>query len=87
MSACRQTASLWFWLRHDFKLFIKQKMWRNDYFWHDSFGKYWNRSIGCRLNGHKNVHRLEEGCINPNPHWYCFACETEVDPSEVDNGT
>lgn len=78
MGGCRETANLWFWLRHDPIRFIKWKMWQEEYFWQDSFWRYCNRLIGCRKNKHKDLQWLDEGCDNPDSHWYCFACQREV---------
>ena len=65
MSCSRQTADIWWylfkhpnWLRDEWKNIID-----SPYFWHDSFGKYWNRAIGC---GKKVKDYLAKGRIK-NP--------------------
>jgi hypothetical protein len=66
----RETHSLWFWLKHHRKVPIR--IIRGEYFWHDSFGKYWNRFLGCRLRGHKLRQWIDVD--NGKKQLYCFAC-------------
>lgn len=88
--ACRITASIWFYFfgsiwfypwRKRVIDFFKDRIWKSDYFWHDSFGKYWNRMIGCRLHGHRHKvwFKEGEGCGRDEAHWYCFDCERTID--------
>lgn len=75
---CRENQNIWW---HVFKKrapirFIRRKMWQGRYFWQDSFWKYFNRLIGCRLFGHKEIGYFKEGdgCTKHEAHWYCFNC-------------
>ena len=79
--ACRQTASIWSWLfkKHgSWKFFFKMKIWKQPFFWHDSFGKYFNRFMGCRITGHKRQWMDDGGCNEDKPHWYCFRCDQVI---------
>lgn len=87
MGACREGANIWICLTKRYpngdwmgdRLF-KKEFWRNSYLWHDSFGRYWNWLIGCRIKGHKNVQLLSDGGCHGDgsPVHHCFACEREV---------
>lgn len=93
MGACRCTHSLWCYIKKVirpygahygrwkcFKDLMKLPI-NTKYFWHDSFGKYFNRFLLCPLLGHKNVHWLiDGGCGGERPMHHCFCCEQEVDP-------
>ncbi len=78
MSANREGADLWFFLFGRWSYNGKwrawdlfgRKVWTSPYFWHDSFGKYWQRLIGCN----HTPKQLEEG------RWHCFKCEREAPP-------
>jgi hypothetical protein len=83
MGACREGANIWRYFRFNkysnIIFFIRYKKYKSPYFWHDSFGIYWNRLIGCKLAGHKKVKYLSDGgCSNDSPMHYCFACEKQV---------
>jgi len=67
--SCRETNSLWFWLKHHPKEFIKRKIWKAPYFYYDSFGKYLNR-VKCFFTGHRNVEYDE--CVGEG--YYCLDC-------------
>jgi len=58
------------------KRIFTRRFWRNKYVWHDSFGKYWNRLLGCRLWGHRDVHNIEDPRYPAK--WHCFNCERQV---------
>lgn len=87
MGCGREGASIWFALgfrkkyagrgkrKWRFPDFIKRKRYKSEYFWHDSFGKYWNRLIGCRF-GHRNAQWIEGNCDEEVLH--CFACEKRI---------
>jgi len=91
MGACRETCSLWFCIRRIFKPYsstygrwkyfkdlLRLKI-NDSYFWHDSFGCYFNRIISCPIFGHRNVSWLSDGgCSDDRPMHYCFNCEREV---------
>ncbi len=54
---------------------------RSPYFWHDSFGKYWNRLVTCRVRGHRDVHDVADhscDCAGEPPRMWCFKCERDV---------
>ena len=76
MGACRETQSIWWWFFHrrygSPRDFFKRKIWKGDYFWHDSFGRFFNRLIGCKIAGHKRQWMEDGGCNEDKPHWYCF---------------
>ena len=91
MGACRQSMNVWFYLKN----FLSPPKWTNrraaiknlfglqinKTFWHDSFGRYFNRWVFCPRFGHKNVRWLSDGgCEGDRPKHYCFDCEQEVDP-------
>ena len=97
MGGCRQTFSIWFYIKKVFKPYYKgYSRWkcfrelvrlcinksRTYYFWHDSFGIYFNRFLVCRMVGHRNVTWLfDGGCGSEDrPKHYCFSCGSEVDP-------
>jgi len=68
----RENASLWGWI-------IGTSFgppWRKDYFWHDSFGKYWNRYVKCKFFKHKNIKNISEN--NDYVDLHCFDCEGKV---------
>lgn len=102
MGGCRQTFSLWFHIKMVFKkptsewftrwkrfvdlVYLFRRQLGNRYFWHDSFGRYINQLLICKLIGHRTVHWLDDGgCGDKDnrPQWHCFNCEREVDP-EID---
>ena len=96
MGACRQTYSLWFhlfrrpygfkWYRRDLwvlfrDLVLHPRRGNWHLFLHDSFSRYLNQFIVCRLFGHRNVQYLfDGGCADDGPRYHCFACEREVSP-------
>lgn len=97
MGGCRQTYSLWFFIKKVFRPYSKYYgRWKsfkdlckmdvsNSYFWHDSFGKFINKFILCKLIGHRHVQWLSDGsCSSEKPKHYCFNCECEVNPG-IDN--
>ena len=58
------------------KRLLTKRFWKSKYVWHDSFGKYFNRLIGCRLFGHRKV----KNASNPG-EWkqlHCFNCERDL---------
>ena len=88
MGAQRENYSLWFYLgfcknyagegksKWRFPGFIKQKKWRNSYFWQDTFLTYWNRFLGCKIFGHKKVQRVDDD--NDVVYFFCFKCYSRV---------
>lgn len=78
MGECRERADIWYWLglRWNFPEFVKRKIWKSEYFWHDSFGRYWNRIIGCRLFGHRSVINVSDS--NEEKRIHCFYCERDI---------
>ena len=89
MMTSRETASLWFyfgfwsnyagrripkwWLPY----FFKHRIWRSKYFWHDTFGVYFNRFIKCRFFGHVNVQWVDTWGGKTR---YCFDCSQFLEP-------
>jgi len=75
MSCCRESANIWRYIKHPFQL--RRSIFKNSHFWHDSFGVYWNRIIGCKtIRGHKNIQNIAEP--NEEKEMYCFACQRKV---------
>lgn len=73
----RQNCSIWWWFfnKHGSpRNFFKNKIWKNGYFWHDSFGCYFNRWIKCKLFDHRNVSCIDKKA-NGDLVLYCFDCE------------
>ena len=68
----RQTASLWFWIKHDFAQFMRLKMYRHPYFWQDTLWTHWNNAIGCRLFGHRKARWIYDG--EDHEKQVCFGC-------------
>ena len=80
MGACRESSDIWFLLKRKNlrgKLF-KKRFWTNEYIWHDSFGKYFNRLIGCLLFGHRKVQNVSD-YLPKEKEMHCFNCERRVD--------
>jgi len=76
MSCCRENANIWWFLRK-YPTHIKLSIFKNSYFWHDSFGIYWNRIIGCKtIRGHKNIKNVADP--GEEKEMYCFACQRKV---------
>ena len=91
MGACRETFSVWFYIKKVIKphskLYGRWKRFKdllfmrvdNAYFWHDSFGRYINQWFLCPLLGHRNIKWLDDGgCSDNISQWHCFNCEREV---------
>lgn len=89
MGCDREPASIWFYLfgfsknyggsgksKWKFPWFIKYKIWRSRYFWHDSFGRYLNWVILCLLFGHRKVQNVAEP--GEEKEFYCFCCDRKV---------
>jgi hypothetical protein len=79
----RMNCNVWWHLtrRGYRKELLTRRFWRQSYIWHDSFGKYINRYVTCRLFGHRNVQVIDMS--NGNKRRHCFACE--CDTMEVAN--
>ncbi|HUS48768.1 MAG TPA: hypothetical protein VMZ91_01265 [Candidatus Paceibacterota bacterium] len=58
---------------------FQKRFYTSKYFWHDSFGKFWNRLVKCRLFGHKNIQDI---MTNSGLDKYCFDCETYLNMSK-----
>ena len=80
---CRENQNIWwyFFIRRTPIRFMRRKPWKSGYFWQDSFWKYWNKLIGCKIHGHKNITHFKEGegCTKNEAHWYCFNCQSCID--------
>jgi len=75
MGTCRELNDIWYYLKRGWwKPFLRS--FKGNYFWHDSFGKYWNRIIGCRILGHRNIQNIADP--GKPKQMYCFKCEREV---------
>lgn len=77
MGASRQGADVWFYLFNrggavGIKHFFRYRLWRNRFFFHDSFGKYFNR-LYCSHGDAKDVSDPGE----PR-RIHCFRCERDV---------
>lgn len=57
---------------------LGRRVWRNPYLLHDTFGKRWNRLVGCRVLGHRHVQNIAEP--REPVQWHCFNCETRLAP-------
>ena len=83
MGTGRETASIWWYLFGKFpsgrwrgyRLF-QRRFWKHPYLLHDSFGKYWNRLIGCRLFGHRHMRNIADH--GKELDQYCFNCERHI---------
>ena len=93
MGCGRQVASLWFYLFHCYpsgrwcgwELLTRRgvrDIWRSRYFWHDTFGRYWNRLFKCR-GVHRYVRHVSD--LGEPERWHCFDCERDV-PEPMDGG-
>lgn len=58
------------------KRVFTRRFWSSRYVWHDSFGKYWNRIIGCRIFGHRHVQNISGRGEAKQLH--CFDCERHL---------
>ena len=47
-----------------------------DTFLHDSFGRYWNQWIVCKIKGHGHVQNVSDP--GEPKRIYCFKCERDV---------
>ena len=67
-SSCgRESADIFYWLRYYKK--VPLRIFKNPYFWHDTFGVRIKRIIGC---SHKNKKVLAD---DGKPELYCFDCD------------
>ena len=81
MGASRQGANLWWWLFkrkkvYSWRDFFRLKIYKSRYLWHDSFGVYFNRAVGCRW-GHRDARQVGDPG-EPERMW-CFACHRYID--------
>lgn len=88
MGTNRENASLWFYLgfwenyagkdKRKWRLpeFIKRKRWNSEYFWQDTLLTYWNRFLGCKLMGHRDVQNIDDD--NGKRKDFCFNCYKKV---------
>jgi hypothetical protein len=82
----RPTYSLWFYLGFwknyagkgiavwRFPDFIKEKIWKNEYFLIDTFITPFFKLIGCKIVGHKI--KLRDSCDGHGPGFFCTRCYT-----------
>lgn len=83
MSAACETKNLFFLVRYrwGWKRLFTWRFWRYDrqYIWHDTFGRYFYRWIGCRVFGHRAVQDISQyDTPYPGPELHCFNCECRV---------
>lgn len=88
MGCNREGASLWFHLgfwenyagrgKRKWRLpeFIKRKRWNSKYFWQDTFLTHWNRFLGCKIFGHRNVKSIDDD--NGLRKDFCFNCYKDI---------
>jgi hypothetical protein len=79
MSACRETANIWFWMRKGwlFRRGELRRILRSNYFWQDSFLTQFNRLLGCRLFGHRAIKDISDP-HQPVEELFCFSCYRHV---------
>lgn len=82
MSGSRETASLWYWLFKEDKNYPRfkrtfKKLISNPYFWSDSFGRYLNRYLVCKIVGHRNTMWIDDNNSIRNLH--CFHCASNTE--------
>ena len=80
MGGSREDANIWRCFKNLYgvkRLWGKRPVWRNEYFWHDSFGVYFNRYIKCKFFNHKNIKDISDNRDYVDLH--CFDCECKVD--------
>jgi len=58
--------------RWKFPSFIKQKLWKSNYFWQDTLYTPFNRLIGCKLFGHRDVKLISYYIADDT--YFCFNC-------------
>jgi hypothetical protein len=83
MGASRESFDIWQCLLSRYpsgrwmgRRLFKKRFWKNSYLWHDSFGKYFNRVIGCKLWGHRHVANIADPDESKKLH--CFNCDRGV---------
>ncbi len=74
MSAQRETASIWLYLRWGRKM--PGHLWKSPYLFQDSFLTPFNRWIRCRLFGHTNVKDVSD--CSDGSEITCFNCYTRL---------
>lgn len=57
---------------------FERKIWQSEYVWHDTIGVRWNKLLGCRIKGHKDVHTIVDDEGRDETYDYCFACARKV---------
>lgn len=80
MGACRESSNIWISLKRKNLRgrLLKKRFWTSGYIWHDSFGKYFNRLIGCLLFGHRKVKNISN-YLPKEKEMHCFNCERGLD--------
>jgi hypothetical protein len=89
MGAAREGADIWFMLSGRWsyngqwrgRALFTRRFWRNEYVWHDSFGKYWARAYTCRFWGHLPPRVVSDPGEPLRMH--CFRCETSTYPESA----
>lgn len=83
MGAGRESADIWWCIFHRYPSgrwagwnLLGHNFWLNTHLLHDSFGKYWNRMIGCRVFEHRNIQDVSDPGEPKEMH--CFNCEKRI---------
>ena len=89
MCAAREAKNVWWYLFSKWPNYagkgprwrgwdlFHRRWWRNsEYLYHDSFGKFWNRWVKCKLTGHHKV--MDVACNGEPQRLNCFDCEQAV---------
>ena len=75
MSACRESANVWFYLRVYKKIPIR--VLKSPALFQDSFLTPLNRVIGCKLLGHRHVGDISDA--NDGSEKFCFNCYQSIE--------
>lgn len=65
-----------------FKYLLKRKMWKSKYFWQDTLWTPFNRFIGCKLLGHRNIIKIDDEQMNDR--YFCTNCYTRLGPTNFE---
>lgn len=81
MGASRETANLWYWLFQEGKDYPQYKrsfnqLFKNPYFWNDSFWIYINRYLICKIKYHRTAQWIDDD--NNQQKYHCFSCGQDI---------
>lgn len=80
MGACRENASLWYWLFLEGKHYSRRPLkglLKNPYFWSDSFGRYIYKYLICKILGHRKAQWIDDD--NGKDVRICFSCMSRLE--------